>query len=55
MHESFKMAIPSKVVLAPTIPYVVAFTSLAGVKSVAEVGSGGRRWRSEAAVGGRGR
>ena len=49
------MAIPLKAILAPTIPYIGAFTSLGWIRwlrSETEVGSGGRRQRSVAEVGG---
>ena len=42
MHEYFKMAIPSKAILAPTMPYIVAFNSL-----------GRKRWRLVEVGGGR--
>ena len=51
------MAIPSKAIVAPTIPYIVAVTSLRWNRrrrSEAEVGDGGR-WRSLVEVGGGGR
>ena len=50
MLKTFDMAIPSKSILAPTIPYIVAFTSVHWKRS-SEVeagvggGGGGRRWR----------
>ena len=58
MLKTFNMAIPSKAILAQTIPYIGAFTSLQWSRrrrSEAEVGGGGRRRRSEAEVGGGGR
>ena len=51
MHDFFKIAISSKAILAATIPYIEAFTSLGWSRrrrSEVEVGGGGRRWRSEA-------
>ena len=55
MLETFNMAIPSKAILAQTIPYFGAFTLQWSRRrrSEAEVGGGGRR--SEAEVGGRSR
>ena len=58
MLKLINMAIPSKAILAPTIPYIGAFESLQWSRrrrrsSEAEVGGGGRR--SEAEVGSRGR
>ena len=66
MLKTFNMAIPSKAILAQTIPYIGAFTSLQwSLRRRSEVGRrrrrsevGGRRRRSEAevdvaAVGGR--
>ena len=58
MLKTFNMAIPSKAIQAPTIPYIGAFTSLQWSRrrrSEAEVGGEGRRRRSEAEVGGGGR
>ena len=58
MLKTFNMAIPSKAILAQTIPYFGAFISLQWSRrrrSEAEVGDGGRRRRSEAEVGGGGR
>ena len=67
MHEYFKIPIPSKAILAPTIPYIGAFTSLVWKRlrsaevgggqwrSVAEIGGGGRWRRSVAEVGGGGK
>ena len=69
MLNTFNIAIPSKAILAPTIAYIGAFTSLqwsrrrrseakvggGGRRSEAEVGGEGRRRRSEAEVGGQGR
>ena len=55
MLKTFNMAIPSKSILAPTIPYIVAFTSVHWKRS-SEVeagvggGSGVWRWRRESEV-----
>ena len=68
MHKIFKVALPSKAILAPTITYIGALKSLrwsprrrsgaeVGVRRrrSEDVGGGGRRRRSEAEVGGGGR
>ena len=51
MHKTFKMAIPSRAILALTIPYIGAFTSFRWKRWMsAEVGGG--RWRRLVEVGG---
>ena len=61
MLKTFNMAIPSKAILAQTIPYIGAFTSLQwSLRRRSEVRRrrrrsevGGQRWRRRSEVGGR--